>query len=101
DADAGCMDVALDPRTLLDLNRLLGLQVTLDRSLHSDDLGPDARLDDTLGADRNALRVRDRALDLTTDQELLVRVQLAFEAQCRADYRGSLVGRVIRISHNA
>src|SRR5262249_26242676 len=101
DADAGCVDIALDPGTILDLHGLLGLQVALDRSLHGNDLRLDAGFDDALRAHRDALGVGNRALDLAADQQLLVRVQFALEAQRRPDYRRPLVGRVIRISHNS
>ena len=73
------MDIPLEPRALLHLNRFLGLQIAFHRAFDGDDLRPDIGLDDALCAHGDALCVSDRALDLAANQQFLVCVQLSFE----------------------
>ena len=86
DADTGGLDVALEAGGVLDLHRFLGVQIALDSTLHHDRLRADVRLHDTFATDGNALRMRDRAFDLSADQQLFVGVQLALEAQGRTQH---------------
>ena len=57
DADARSMHVALEPGGVLDLYRLLGLEIALDGAFDHDGLGADVRLHDPFAADSDTLGV--------------------------------------------
>jgi hypothetical protein len=65
----------------------------VDGALDVDATRLDVPLDSTLGADREAARVQDRAFDLPLDHEVLIGDQLALEADGRPQHRDFAMGR--------
>ena len=93
------MDVAPQIARLGDEHGLLRLQIALDRALDFDDLRLDVRFDLAFLAHRHALRVMDRSLDLSLDQEILVGRQFPLEFQARRQHGHALARRIVRIGH--
>src|SRR5690349_4932101 len=91
DTDARGADVAAHDRRLTDLDALAGDHVALDLSVDVDARGVHRSDDLALGTDDHALLVVNRALDAAFDLDVFLGLELALEAQRRAEYRHAFV----------